>query len=170
MIPTRTVVNSEDQLFDFINEQIAKFKGYSELGTEYDQPGFYDLTMALKNWAPINYSLISLGIIAKREYQKAKEDFDDFMADKYMEQRAILNPPGLSAQKYASSKEIEYAVINTYRSEYHRLSKAVDDADMKIAFIRRMQDSWERQLLVLNRLCKNVDTETTKLGSNMINV
>lgn len=169
MIPTRQIT-SEDKLLNFINEQIDKFKKYSDLGGELSQPGFYELTQALKNWAPINYSLISLNVLAKRELQIAKSNFDDFMAEKYMEQRALLNPPGLSAQKYASSKEIEYSVISTYKDEYHRLSKEVDDAEIKVAFIRRMQESWERQLLLLNRLCKNVDTEVTKLGSDTINV
>ena len=75
----------------------------------------------------------------------------------------------MSATKYAGSKEIEYAVRNNYRDEYRRLSNAMNDAEMKIAFIRRLQDSWEKNLLVINRLCKNVDTEVIKLGSDTVN-
>ena len=56
-IPTRKVNNSqneEDKLLEFVNEQIDKFKTYMDLGGEYSQPGFYELTEALKSWAPIN--------------------------------------------------------------------------------------------------------------------
>lgn len=171
MIPVRQVKpTQEDKLLEFVNEQIDKFKQYSDLGGEYSQPGFYELTEALRNWAPVNYSLMGMAVLAKREYQKAKNDFDDFMSEKYMEQRNILNPPGLSAAKFAGTKEIEYSVRNNYKTEYTRLQKEVDEAEMKVAFIRRLQDSWQNNLLILNRLCKNVDTEALKLGSDTINV
>ena len=172
-ILTRKVNNSqneEDKLLEFVNEQIDKFKTYMDLGGEYSQPGFYELTEALKSWAPINYSLMGMNILAKRELGKAKNNFEEFMAEKYMEQRRILNPPGLSASKFASSKEIEYSVINNYKTEYEALNKEVEDAEMKVAFIRRLQDSWQSNLMILNRLCKNVDTETIRLGSDTINV
>lgn len=168
-ILARQVKTEEDKLLEFVNEQIEKFRKYSNLGVEdYSQPGFYELTQALHNWAPINYSLMGMSVIAKRELSKAKNNFEDFMAEKYMIQRAILNPPGLSAAKFAGSKEIEYAVRINYKDEYDRLSKEVDDAETKLAFIRRLQDSWQSNLMILNRLCKNVDTEALKLGGNLI--
>lgn len=168
---TPPVVNKaeEDKLLEYVNTQIEKFRKYSNLGNTEIGPGFYELTEALRNWPDVNYSLIGMNVLAKREYQQAKNEFDDFMAEKYMEQRSILNPPGMSATKYAGSKEIEYAVRNNYRDEYKRLSDNMNDAEMKIAFIRRLQESWEKNLLVLNRLCKNVDTETIKLGSDIVN-
>lgn len=158
----------EDKLLEYVNNQIEKFRKYSNVGSTDMAPGFYELTEALRSWPDINYSLMGMNVLAKREYQQAKNEFDDFMAEKYMEQRSILNPPGMSATKYAGSKEIEYAVRNNYRDQYNKLSNALNDAELKIAFIRRLQDSWEKNLLVLNRLCKNVDTETIKLGSDLV--
>ena len=166
---TSATQSEEDKLLEYVNEQIEKFRKYSNLGNTDLAPGFYELAEALRSWPDVNYSLMGMNVLAKREYQKAKNEFDDFMAEKYMEQRSILNPPGMSATKYAGSKEIEYAVRNNYRDEYRRLSNAMNDAEMKIAFIRRLQDSWEKNLLVINRLCKNVDTEVIKLGSDTVN-
>lgn len=163
-VPTRKAKQTEeDKLFEFINEQIAKFKKYSNLG-EGDQVGFYELNSAIKGWQEVNLSLISLGVVAKRELAERKREFNDFFDEKYIEQREIHNPRSITAQKYLSKNEIESCVHIAYKAEYNRLSKAIDEAEMKVAFVRRLEDAWNNQLILLSRLSRNVEAEVRSLN------
>lgn len=160
MIPVRKT--AEDNLLEFVEEQIEKFRKYSNLGN--GQPGYYELNEALMNYSNINCSLIAMDVMAKQELERAKSAFDDFMADKYMSERARLNPVNVASTKWASSKEIEYSVRVNYHDEYSRLYTAMADAEKKVAFLRRLLSAWENQLFVIRQLCKNTEIETIRLG------
>ena len=81
---TSTTQSEEDKLLEYVNEQIEKFRKYSNLGNTDLAPGFYELAEALRSWPDVNYSLMGMNVLAKREYQKAKNELDDVMAEKYM--------------------------------------------------------------------------------------
>lgn len=168
-VPTRQINNKtpEERLIEFVEEQISKYRKYTDLADPSGMPGFYELNQALMNYSNYNFSLIAMDVIAKTELQQAKDRFDDWMAEKYMEARATLNPSSLSANKWASSKELEYYVRTHWYDEFTALNNKVNELEKKVAFLRRMLDAWNSQLMVLNRLSRNTEVEATKLNSPM---
>ena len=159
--------SAEEELLDFVQEQITKMKKYSNLGNPEGMPGFYELNQALLDYNSIQCSLISLDVIAKRDLHEISEDFDQWLSEKYMEARSVLNPTSLSAQKWASSKELEMWVRVNYRDDYKKKNDAKNAAEMKVAFLRRLLDAWDKQSLILNRLSKNVEVEASQLGASV---
>jgi hypothetical protein len=132
---------------------------YSRLFNGEGQIGFFELNQAQAEYQSINLALITINLMAKIELTKATEAFEDWYAEKYVEEREILNPRSLSAQKWLGGKEIEMHVRVKYTSEYKRLKEAVVYAEHKVALIRRLLDSWERHSFTLGQLSKNVIAE-----------
>lgn len=161
-------VTAQDKLLTFVNEQIDKMKSYDNLGKNQSIPGFFELNEALMSYSRINCSLISLEVLAKSEAYTAREAFDDWLADKYYTVRNILNPSTLAATKWSSSKEIEMYIRSNYKEEYKTLKANADAADMKVAYMRRTLDQWSDYKFILNRICRNIEVEATKLGGGLI--
>lgn len=166
-IKTRTLASAnknnmkspEDRLLEYVESQINKMKKYTDLGNSGGIPGFYELNQALMEFTMIQSSLISMGVMAKIESDRATEAFKDWYSEKYVETRERLNPPTLAGNKWASQTEIDSYIRRENRTEYGRLHKEMVCAEMKVDAMRRIQDSWNTYSLILNRLCKNVETE-----------
>ena len=171
-IKTRTLTKKdnisspEDRLLEYVESQINKMKKYTDLGNSDGIPGFYELNQALMEFTTIQSSLISMGVIAKIEYDKATEAFKEWYSEKYVETRERLNPPSLAGNKWASQTEIDAYIRRENRTEYGRLHKEMVCAEMKVDAMRRIQDSWNTYSLILNRLCKNVETEMAVTATN----
>ena len=150
---------AEQKLFSFIQEQTAKMSRYAALNNSEGQIGFYELNRALAEYQNINLALISLGVMAKVEYSKAKEAFEDWYAEKYITERNILNPPSVSSTKWYAAKEIEMHVRHKYKKEYKELLMEQEFAEHKVALLRRLQDSWTAHQFVLARLSRNVEAD-----------
>ena len=166
-IPKKDNISSpEDRLLEYVESQINKMKKYTDLGNSDGIPGFYELNQALMEFTTIQSSLISMGVIAKIEYDKATEAFKDWYSEKYVETRERLNPPSLAGNKWASQTEIDAYIRRENRTEYGRLHKEMVCAEMKGDAMRRIQDSWNTYSLILNRLCKNVETEMAVTATN----
>lgn len=155
--------SAEDRLYEFAEEQIDKMKRYSNLGDPNGLPGFEELNRALMGYNEILYSLQAMDVVSKQEAYHATEEFKDFLAEKYNEARNILNPPTLAASKWYSSSEIESYVRVHWHDEYKRLNDEQQAANSKVAFIRRLLDSWDSYKFNLNTLSKNVQTEAMQL-------
>lgn len=167
-IKTRTLASAnknnnmnspEDRLLEYVESQIDKMKKYTDLGNSDGIPGFYELNQALMEFTTIQSSLISMGVMAKIESDRATEAFKDWYSEKYVETRERLNPPSLAGNKWASQTEIDSYIRRENRTEYGRLHKEMACAEMKVDAMRRIQESWNTYSLILNRLCKNVETE-----------
>lgn len=167
-IKTRTLASAnknnnmnspEDRLLEYVESQIDKMKKYTDLGNSDGIPGFYELNQALMEFTTIQSSLISMGVMAKIESDRATEAFKDWYSEKYVETRERLNPPTLAGNKWASQTEIDSYIRRENRTEYGRLHKEMVCAEMKVDAMRRIQESWNTYSLILNRLCKNVETE-----------
>ena len=166
-IPKKDNISSpEDRLLEYVEAQINKMKKYTDLGNSDGIPGFYELNQALMEFTTIQSSLISMGVIAKIEYDKATEAFKEWYSEKYVETRERLNPPSLAGNKWASQTEIDAYIRRENRTEYGRLHKEMVCAEMKVDAMRRIQDSWNTYSLILNRLCKNVETEMAVTATN----
>lgn len=151
---------AEDKLLEFVEQQISQMQKYSNLGELQGSPGWFELNNALMDYNRIQTSLIGLDVMAKQEAYKADELLKDKQAEWYIEAKEKLNPLSLSAQKWCSSSEIEAYVRVNHQDELHKLTREANAANNKVAVIRRLLDSWDKYALILNRLCKNVETES----------
>ena len=161
-----TSLSPEDRLLEYVESQIERMKRYTDLGNSDGIPGFYELNQALMEFTTIQSSLISMGVMAKMEYDKATEAFKDWYSEKYVETRERLNPPSLAGSKWASQTEIDAYIRMENRTEYNKLHREMSCAEMKVDAMRRIQDSWNTYSLILNRLCKNVETEMANTATN----
>lgn len=150
---------AEQKLITFCEEQIARMSRYTSLNNEEGQIGFYELNKALVEYQNINLALISLGVMTKVEYTKAKEAFEDWYSEKYIQVRNELNPRSISTTKWYAAKEIEMEVRNRYREEYKQKLLDMEYAEHKVALIRRLQDSWAAHQFVLARLSRNIEAD-----------
>ena len=157
--------SAEDRLLEFAETQIDKMQKYTSLGNPQGSPGWFELNNALMDYNRVQTSLIGLDVVAKQEAYKADEVLKDKQAEWYLEARTTLNPPTLSAQKWYSSSEIEAYVRVHHREELHTLSQEANAANAKVAAIRRLLDAWQQYALVLNRLSKNLETETLSFAN-----
>ena len=155
----------EEKLLSFVDEQITKIRRYCDLGN--GPVGFFELNRALSEFSSINCSLIALDVMVKEEYQKAQDEFDQFVAEKYVETREILNPISLSASKWASSKEIENYIMVKWKDEFWELKNKKDTCEKKVAFCRRLLDSLDAYRFNLSTLSKNAQTEVLGLNTQM---
>ena len=166
-VPEVTVADTsaEDRLLDFVEKQIKRIKDYTNLGSE--EPTFFELNEALSNWSNVNCSLVILDVMAKQEYQKAKNEYDEFIADKWFIIRNEYNLASISAQKWLSSQEINYMIQRDPRwvEEYRRLRDELNITEKKVAFCRRMLDNMESFKYNLGTLSKNVQAEVLNLTS-----
>lgn len=167
VVPEVTVsdTTAEDRLYAFIEKQIDRMKKYTNLGE--GGPTFFELNEALSNWSNVNCSLITLDVMAKQDYQKAKNAYDEFIADKYFIIRNENNLPSLSAQKWLSTQEIMYLVQRDPRwcEEYRNLRDELNITEKKVAFCRRLLDNMESFKYTLGTLSKNVQAEVLNLTS-----
>lgn len=151
--------SEEEKLLSFVNEQIENMRKYTDLGNPQGMPGFIELNDALMNYNMIQTSLIGLDVMAKQESYKANEELKDKEAEYFIKAKQELNPYNISASKWYSTSEIESYVRVHYKNELRPLRDKASACEMKVAAIRRLLDSWSTQSLILNRLCKNVETE-----------
>ena len=169
-IPSVSVsdTTAEDRLLEYVEKQINRMRKYMSF-TE-GQPSFFELNSALSGYGDMNCSLISLDVLAKADYQKAKNDYDEFVAEKYIIVRRENNLQSLSAQKWLSTQEIMYLVQSDSRwvDEYRRLRDEMNAAEKKVAFCRRMLDNLESFKYNLGVLSKNVCCEAASLGMGSI--
>lgn len=160
-VPVNKEETAEDKLLNFVEEQTNKFVKYTSLAYDGSGPSYFTLNEALCNYSSIQLSLASVGVMAKIDLQKKQDAFDDWFSEKYTEVRYRENPRNISAQKWIGSKEIEMLVRTENKEEYQRLHDEVKAAEMKVAYVRRLQDAWDGFKFVLTRLCRNADAEAS---------
>ena len=150
---------AEQRLLTFVEQQVEKMKGYAKFNSADGQPGFFELNRALSEHQIVWLGLVTLNALAKVDLAKAKEQFEDWFASKYIEKRDELNPRSLASTKWYSTKEIEMHVRVAYRDDYHTYERNLTYAEQKVAHIRRLMEGWQSQQFTLSRLSKNVEAE-----------
>ena len=154
----------EEELISYVKSEIDRIGKYMTFTN--GQPTFFELNEALCEYGNINCSLISIDVMAKNEFQKAKNEYDEFIAEKYSQVRKENNLQSLSAQKWLSTQELMYLVQSDPRwvMEYRRLRDEMNAAEKKVAFCRRMLDNWESFKYNLGVLSKNVQAESININ------
>jgi len=160
-VPLEETQESNDRSFlQFVEEQIAKMKEYASLGSGRSIT-FVELNEALCNYEQVYLTLISMYNVINIEFQRATEDFDDWYADKFLSIRSRENAKDMSAQKWASQKELEWMVRKEFNFDYRARKDNLMTLERKVAFFRRLLESWQAQQWILNTLSKNIATEVS---------
>jgi len=154
---------AEQQLISFVNAEISKIREAIHLGSGHE-PTFYEVNEALCSYQDTNLALLALYNTAKIENIKAKEAFDDWFANRYIEIRDRVNPRNLSAQKWYSQREIEMMVRHEYSDEFNKYNWDLIVTEQQLAFLRRMLESWSSHQYILTQLSKNLIAEMNGLG------
>lgn len=166
-VARRTVASKDwgDELIAFAEEQFAKFKSYTELGQDV---GWFVLNEALTGFSSMYSGLCGLELVAKVDLQTARNELQEFMSEKFLEARAILNPPELSASKWASQKELEMYVQSTWKADYVKLRNAVQEKELKLDVITRLINGLGDYKFNVARLCRNQEVECGFMMNNSI--
>lgn len=152
-----TNTEEEEKFFKFVNENIDKLTKYSQ--SKSDNLKLDELNRFLMSFEQVLLSLISMFTYTQFEYDKEKESFDDWFAEKFLIVRNRENRSDLAAQKWMSQKEIEMLVRKDFKEDYISRKTKLLTLERKVAFIHSIQKAWESQQFVLSTLSKNVQTE-----------
>ena len=174
VLPTRNIPDpnevvqspeAESKLLEFAEKQIEKMSKHAKLGNTEGQVGFFELQQALASYQQVNLGLISVYALAKVEYARAKEQWEEWYSERYIEVRDELNPRSMTSTKWYGAKEIDMQVRVKYKVQYKKYSSEVTMAESKLSLLRRMMDSWATHNYTLSNLSKNAQAEV--MGSQV---
>ena len=143
---------------EFVEEQIDTMKKASRLGTD-KEISFYELEQALKNYSSVYVGLLSLYNVARIDLQKEKESFNSWYSTKYTNVRSEVNKPELTAQKWASTKEIEHMIISFNPVDYNERKNRLSEKESKLDFLSGLIDMWKSHQFILSTLSSNIRAE-----------
>lgn len=153
-----------EELLAFVDEQIqrmnkkVKFSGNGNIT-------LYEMDVALSTYEPTLFALTALYEQAKFDAEVAKERYDEWYYDKYMEIRNTYNTKDVKNAQWLSAKEIDATLFRTYRKEAATLKADKIKADGQRSTIERLLKGWEQYAFILGQLSKNINAQM--MGSNM---
>lgn len=154
---------SEKKLIQFVEKQVELMR--SNLLFSGREPSFYELQQSLSQFESVAIGLTSLYATVRAEHDFAQERYDDFYADKFIEERdsrATLS----SRDRNASSKEIEMAVRKKHMVPLAQLRSNVLELENRRSFVERMIDSWRQYSFIINTLSANARAEAEASRQN----
>jgi len=159
MRPLKTIeVSKDDEFFQFVEKQIDEMREYLKLRSGKEVT-FFELEEALKGYSHVHLTLISLFHIIRMEKSLAEESFDQWYAEKFIEERAKHNLPSLAAQKWASQRELDALVRIDNPEEFKRRKEAKLSIEHRESFIASILKMWESYSYTLNVLSSNARAE-----------
>ena len=148
----------ENEFISFIEAQVESMKEATRLGTD-KEISFFELEKALKGYSSVYLTLLTLYNMARIDVQKENEEFDSWYSSEYVGVRASVNKPELTAQKWASTKEIEHMVRSLNGEEYLDRKRALSDKELRVSFIKDLLEMWKTHQFILSTLSSNIRTE-----------
>lgn len=153
-----------EELLAFVDTQIQRMsKKVSFSGS--GNITLYELDVALATYEPTLFALTALYEQARFDAEVAKEKYDEWYYDKYMEIRNTYNTKDVKNAQWLSAKEIEATLFKVYRKEAAQLKAIKIKADGQKSTIERLLKGWENYAFILGQLSKNVNAQM--MGSNM---
>ena len=152
----------EAAFLEYVQKRLDDVKKYSQLGKD-GMLTFFDLNAALMEYQNINLSLIAVHAIARNEYKKAEEAFEDWYAEKYLLIKD-LEAPTTRGEKAPTQKEIEMMVRVKYGNEFKNKKHELNLKECQISLLRRLCESWASQNFILGHLSNNLQSEVAGLG------
>jgi hypothetical protein len=150
----READNQGDSLIAFVEKQVLKMNE-KILFDGQREPSLYELDMALSTYEQTMFGLIAMYEQAKYDAQVAKEAFEEFYAEKFMEVRNKYNTIDVRKGQWLSSSEIEYTTKSIFKKELAALKAAQMRKDVERSTLERLMKSWESYQFVLLQLSKN---------------
>jgi len=137
------VSNEEKQkeFISYVQEQIGKMKQQLHMGDRAKDLTFFELNCALREYQETGWSILTLYSSHKIAHDFLMEDFENWYAEKFIEIRARENRKDMSAQKWASQKEIELMVRKEYGFEFQARKQEVIISEAKLSFLRRLTEN-----------------------------
>lgn len=151
----------QESFLEFVYSQIQKLEELSQIDP-------YNITLQELNtyltmYEKINLSLLGLSALLENELAEAQRDFDLWYAEKFIIQKNKQHRVELSAQKWASQRELDFFTKVENKEEYVQRQVKVSEIERKLNFVNSLIKSWEKQLSILMRLSSNLELEV-KLG------
>lgn len=143
-----------DALIAFVEKQVLKMNE-KILFDGQREPSIYELDMALSTYEQTMFGLVAMYEQAKYDAQVAKEAFEEFYAEKFMEVRNQYNTIDVKKGQWLSSSEIEYTTKSIFKKELAELKADQLKKDAERSTLERLMKSWESYQFVLTQLSKN---------------
>lgn len=125
----------------------------------------YELDVALSTYEPTLFALTALYEQARFDSEVAKEKYDEWYYDKYMEIRNTYNTKDVKNAQWLSAKEIDATLFKIYRKDAAKLKAEKIKAEGQRSTIERLLRGWENYAYILGQLSKNVNAQM--MGSSM---
>jgi hypothetical protein len=150
----KTEINqSEEQFLEFVRNQMETMN--NSLLFKYKEPTMYELNMSLSQWESVWFSLVAIYEEARWEAAKAKENYDEWWACKFMEIRNRENKSTMKRNQWLSTTEIENTVISENIPKIRELKASILESDSKKDMMSRIMDGWDKYSWILARLSQN---------------
>lgn len=151
--------------FSFVETKIDQIAELRNNIRDINSVTLQELNVAMFNHNETYNSLVGLYNIAATEEEAVKLDFQLWFDELYVKARVRLNPSSVSAQKWASSKEIEAHVRVENKDEYKKRRMDVIAAERQTAFVRRLMEGWDGVKFSLNTISKNQQVQYRDIGN-----
>ena len=133
---------AEKDLLDFVSEQISLMNSHLLFSGKQD-PGFYELNQSLMNYESVMLGLITLHAEVRLKFDIAKEEYDEFYAQKYVETKRNQIALGKSAE-FTAQREIELFVRNNWITEISSLKANIITIENKYNLINHLIQGWRK--------------------------
>jgi hypothetical protein len=153
---------SKDELMKFVADQIEMMNS-NLLFSGQSQPSFYSLNQSLMNFESVMLGLISIHAEVRSDLDYAKEAYDNFYSQKYVEVKREQSALGKSAQ-FTAQREIELYVRNKYLQELAEKKADIIRIENQYNTINYLIDSWKNYSFILNQLGANSRAEAAAAG------
>jgi hypothetical protein len=158
----KTYEQAEQDLLVFVEKQIDLMDNNLLFGGQ-DVPSFYSLNKSLMEYESVMLSLIALHQELRVQFDIAKEQYDDFYAQKFVEIKQSQVNLGKSAA-FTAAREIEMYVRKNYIKELSALKANIIRTENKYNALNHIISSWEKYSFVLNTLSANARAEANAAG------
>jgi hypothetical protein len=148
---------AQDELMEFVAQQIELMKSQL-LFSGKSEPGLYELNQSLMNFEAVMLGLITIHAEVRTKLDIAKEEYDNFYAQKYVEVKQAQQSLGKSAM-FTAQREIELYVRNNYLSEIAAHKAEIIKIENQYNTVNYLIDSWKNYSFVLNQLGANSRAE-----------
>lgn len=127
------------------------------------EPSFAMLNEQLSHYESVMLALTALHAQTRIDWNIAKEEYDDFYAKKYCEEKINQTNMGKSAQ-FTSAREIDMIVRKTYIKDLAQLKANILKTEGKYNTLNYLIDGWKNYQFILSQLSKNAIAEAAASG------
>ena len=152
-----------EELLAYVDKQIQRMN--NKVNFSSGDVSLYELDVALSTYEPTLFALTAVYEQARFDAEAAKEKYNEWYYDKYMEIRNRYNTIDVKTAQWLSSKEIDATLFKTYRKEAAKLKAEMIKAEGQRSTVERLLKGWENYAYILGQLSKNINAQM--MGSSI---